>query len=420
MATTTTNFGWDIPQSTDLVKDGATAIAALGQDIDTSMMDLKGGTTGQVLKKASNTDMDFTWSSETGDIEGVTAGTGLTGGGTSGTVTLDFDVANYGGGQYSAGKNKIINGDFGIWQRGTSSLTFSNVTTFTADHWWNIVSGGTPTCTTTRQSADTAGQTYGLRFGRNSGQTQTGDIWLGQTLESTDAKKLAGQTVTVSFYVKKGADAPTTFKFGAYTGTGTDQGTASLWAGTWTGTANVTGSSTVTTTMTRYSAQLTLAANTNEVLFYFGYTSTGTAGANEWIQIEGVQVEAGSVATPFQTATGTKQGELAACYRYLPVTLLSAGTIGVIGQATGSGTAYYTVPFMTEARTQPTGITITAGTLKAGTATFGDGGGTGVFNSSQLSQGQIIVTGASGLTAGHASYLYPSATCKILWTGCEL
>lgn len=61
MATTTTNFGWDIPQSTDLVKDGATAIAALGQDIDTSLVDLKGGTTGQVLAKASGTDMDFSW-----------------------------------------------------------------------------------------------------------------------------------------------------------------------------------------------------------------------------------------------------------------------------------------------------------------------------------------------------------------------
>lgn len=61
MATTTTNFGWDIPQSTDLVKDGATAIAALGQDIDTALVDLKGGTTGQVLSKASNTDLDFTW-----------------------------------------------------------------------------------------------------------------------------------------------------------------------------------------------------------------------------------------------------------------------------------------------------------------------------------------------------------------------
>ena len=61
MATTTTNFGWDIPQSTDLVKDGATAIAALGQDIDTAFIDLKGGTTGQVLSKASGTDLDFSW-----------------------------------------------------------------------------------------------------------------------------------------------------------------------------------------------------------------------------------------------------------------------------------------------------------------------------------------------------------------------
>jgi hypothetical protein len=61
MATTTTNFGWDIPQSTDLVKDGATAIAALGQDIDTAMVDLKGGTTGQVLAKASSADLDFSW-----------------------------------------------------------------------------------------------------------------------------------------------------------------------------------------------------------------------------------------------------------------------------------------------------------------------------------------------------------------------
>lgn len=68
MATTTTNFGWDIPQSTDLVKDGATAIAALGQDIDTALVDLKGGTTGQVLSKASNTDLDFTWATDASGI----------------------------------------------------------------------------------------------------------------------------------------------------------------------------------------------------------------------------------------------------------------------------------------------------------------------------------------------------------------
>jgi len=61
MATTTPNFGWSVPTSTDLVKDGATAIETLGDSIDASLLDLKGGTTGQVLSKNSNTDMDFTW-----------------------------------------------------------------------------------------------------------------------------------------------------------------------------------------------------------------------------------------------------------------------------------------------------------------------------------------------------------------------
>jgi len=78
MATTTTNFGWDIPQSTDLVKDGATAIAALGQDIDTAMVDLKGGTTGQVLSKASGTDLDFSWIEQDDTTLSFNAQTGTT------------------------------------------------------------------------------------------------------------------------------------------------------------------------------------------------------------------------------------------------------------------------------------------------------------------------------------------------------
>ena len=58
---TTTNFGWTTPDNTGFVKDGALAIRTLGNSIDTSLVDLKGGTTGQVLSKTSNTDMDFTW-----------------------------------------------------------------------------------------------------------------------------------------------------------------------------------------------------------------------------------------------------------------------------------------------------------------------------------------------------------------------
>jgi len=88
MATTTPNFGWSVPTSTDLVKDGATAIETLGDSIDASLVDLKGGTTGQILSKTSATDMDFTWVTSAGDIEGVTVTSPLTGGGTSGTVTV--------------------------------------------------------------------------------------------------------------------------------------------------------------------------------------------------------------------------------------------------------------------------------------------------------------------------------------------
>ena len=94
MANPTTNFGWVMPTTTDLVTDLPADFNTFGQGVDTSMAELLGGTTGQILSKTSNTDMDFTWiANDVGDITAVNTTAPLAGGSTSGAVTLSVTTA---------------------------------------------------------------------------------------------------------------------------------------------------------------------------------------------------------------------------------------------------------------------------------------------------------------------------------------
>lgn len=95
MSNPTTPFNWQMPTNTDLVTDLPADFEVFGQAVATSMADLLGGTTGQILSKNSNTDMDFVWiANDQGDITGVTATSPLTGGGTSGAITIGIQSAS--------------------------------------------------------------------------------------------------------------------------------------------------------------------------------------------------------------------------------------------------------------------------------------------------------------------------------------
>ena len=94
MTNPTSNFGWQMPTPTDLVTDLPADFEVFGQAVDTSMADLRGGTTGQILSKTTNADMDFTWiANDQGDITAVNVTSPITGGGTAGAVTIGINAA---------------------------------------------------------------------------------------------------------------------------------------------------------------------------------------------------------------------------------------------------------------------------------------------------------------------------------------
>jgi hypothetical protein len=95
MTNPTTNFGWQMPTPTDLVTDLPADFEVFGQAVDTDFVDLLGGTTGQILSKTSNTDLDFTWiTNDVGDITAVNVTSPITGGGSSGAVTIGVSAAS--------------------------------------------------------------------------------------------------------------------------------------------------------------------------------------------------------------------------------------------------------------------------------------------------------------------------------------
>jgi len=140
MSNPTTPFSWQMPENTDLVTDLPADFEVFGQAVATSMADLLGGTTGQILSKTSNTDMDFTWTSANpGDITGVTAGTGISGGGTSGDVTVTNSMATA---MTTSGDliQATGSGTFARLATGTSGQYLT--TNGTTNSWGSIAAGG--------------------------------------------------------------------------------------------------------------------------------------------------------------------------------------------------------------------------------------------------------------------------------------
>lgn len=366
MATTTPNFGWSVPTSTDLVKNGATAIETLGDSIDASMADLKGGTTGQVLAKATGTDMDFTWTTPSGGTN-----------------------------SFYAGKNKIINGDFGIWQRGTS-FNPSGVGFFLfADRFRSYTYSAS--ATTASQQAFTVGTApvagyEGTFFGRVV-STNTFAYFSYNGIENV--RTFAGQTVTLSYWAKSASaqtlnEVQVTQYFGS---TGSTAVATTLTAPS------------ITTSWARYTHTFTMPSISGKTI---GGGNDGIfinikGAINNALDMWGFQLEAGSTATDFVTASGgSPQAELAMCQRYYyRQNAQTAYTHFASGGFASTTTAFkFVVAVPVEMRVVPTSVDFNA--LAAW-----DGGATYSLSSigfEYTNKQQIGLAGtSSGMTANRAS-----------------
>jgi hypothetical protein len=314
--------------------------------------------------------------------------------------TIVADSSTSTGLRYQSGYNGngIINGGFDIWQRGTS---IANTATYvySADRWQ---CGGSAAQTTSRQASSLTGIQYCARVQRNSGSTSTTVVAINVSMESADSYRFAGQTITFSFWARVGANySNSTSVLGAYLqfGTGTDQNANSGYTGA---TAIINQTPTVTTSWQRFQYTAAVSSTATEIAASFYYTPTGTAGANDYFEVTGVQLELGSIATNFKRAGGTIQGELAACQRYYWRMSGADDSYSVFGMGGGmSGTmAQIQIQNPTTMRTAST--TLTYSTLRLLEDAFDVRTVSSITAARNVRNGSVsLEVSSSSLTTGH-------------------
>jgi hypothetical protein len=255
--------------------------------------------------------------------------------------TLVADSSTSTGLRYQApvNVNPVLNSAFQIWQRGTSIVP--TTTTYTADRWfcYRAVAGSTVSRQLTNDTTNLPNIQYCARVQRDSGNTSTTVIGFSQSIETINSIPYAGKTVTTSFYLRVGANwSGGNLTVGSTYGTGTDQNVTLGFTGATTF-SSVT--FTPTTTWVRYSYTGTVASTATQLAFGFNFNPTGTAGAADYYEITGIQMEVGSVATPFKTNGATIQGELAACQRYYWRQSGKASDYSVVGNGFASSTTIF-------------------------------------------------------------------------------
>ena len=432
MTNPTSNFGWQMPTSTDLVTDLPADFETFGQAVDTSLADLKGGTSGQVLSKASNTDMDFTWVAQDdsnaiqntivdakGDLIAASAAdtpARLAVGNNGETLVADSSTST--GLRYNPQNvlvNPVINGGFDIWQRGTSKLNGAN--SYVADRW--IGSQATVTTFSRQNVSDSTNLPniqYCLRAQRTSGSAQTDQMNISQSMETVNSIPYAGKPITFSFYARAGANYSATSSLlnaQLITGTGTDQNVYTV--GYTGGVTLINQNATLTTTWQRFAYTGTVASNVTEIGLTFVAQTTGTAGANDWYEITGIQIDVGtytaSSAPTFRRAGGTLQGELAACQRYYWRTGVQSA-YGAFGNGSASSTTNCKIIIK-----NPTTLRVKASAVDYSTLCVFDGSSVIAISSLAIDGNQatpdyseIDCTVASGLTQFRPYFLLGNAS----------